>query len=133
MPIELTWLIPDKILLSRWIGDVSEEDMHVLVDEIGVVLDTATSLIHTVIDLSEVRHVSIGVAQVYLQSRIPTHPHRGRIGMVRSNVEGATVADLVNRLSRREMVRFFSTRGEARDFLLSHDTPPPPLPPDQTH
>jgi hypothetical protein len=129
MPIELSWLIPDKILLSRWMGDISGEDMRVLVEELRIVLDGADFPIHTVIDLSEARHVSSEAADVYLQSPIPTHVHRGRIGMVKSNVEGEIVATLVNRQAHREMVRMFDTRDEACAFLLDHDTPPPPLQP----
>jgi hypothetical protein len=130
MPIELTWLIPDKILLSRWTDDITVEDMCVLVEELRIVLDAAAFPIHTVIDLSEVHHIPTETAYVYLQSQIPAHPHRGRIGMVRSNSEDEIVANLVNFLSQHEMVRQFSTRAEARDYLLSHDTPPPPLRPD---
>jgi hypothetical protein len=129
VPIELSWLIPDKILLSRWTGDISGEDMRVLVEELGIVLDGAAFPIHTVIDLSEARHVSTEAVYVYLQSSIPRHVHRGRIGMVKSNMEGEVVADLVNRISRREMVRTFDTRAEACKFLLDHDNPPPPLQP----
>jgi hypothetical protein len=130
VPIELSWLIPDKILLSRWTDDITVEDMCVLVEELRIVLDAAAFPIHTVIDLSEVRHISTETAYVYLQSQIPTHPHRGRIGMVKPNSEGEIAANLVNCLSQREMVRMFSTRVEARDYLLSHDAPPPPLPSD---
>jgi len=129
VPIELSWLIPDKILLSRWTGDITEEDMRVLVEELEIVLDSAALPIHTVIDLSEARHVSTEAAYVYLQSSIPAHVHRGRIGVVKANIEAKAVADLVNRISRREMVRMFATRDEACRFLLNHDNPPPPLPP----
>jgi hypothetical protein len=129
VPIELSWLIPDKILLCRWIGDISGEDVRVLVEELGIVLDGAAYPIHTVIDLSEVRQVSFEAAYAYLQSSIPRHVRQGQTGIVRSNIEGEIVADLANRISRRELVRTFDTRDEASQFLLDHDNPPPPLQP----
>jgi hypothetical protein len=130
MPIELSWMIPDKILLSRWTGDISAEDVRVLVEELGIALDTAAIPVHTVIDLSEARHLSTETARVYLHSRLPTHPCRGQIGIVRSTIEAENAADLGNRLSQHETVRTFATREEARSYLLSHDVPPPALRPD---
>jgi hypothetical protein len=129
VPIELSWLIPDKVLLCRWIGDISGEDVRVLVEELGIVLDGAPYPIHTVIDLSEVQQVSFEAAYVYLQSSIPRHVRQGRTGIVRPNIEGEVAADLVNRISRRELVRTFDARDEACRFLLDHDNPPPPVQP----
>jgi len=130
MPIELSWLIPDKILLSRWTGDISGEEVRVFVEEVEIALDAAALPVHTVIDLSEARHISVETAWVYLQSRLPTHPCRGQIGIVRSTLDGEIVTDLVNRLSPRTTVRAFATREEARNYLLSHNDSPPPLRPD---
>lgn len=130
MPIELSWLIPDRILLSRWTGDISTEDVRVLVEELGIALDAAAVPIHTVIDLSEARHMPTETASLYLQSRLPAHPCRGLIGIVGSTLDGEIVTDLVNWLSLRERVRTFATREEARLYLLSHDNPPLPLRPD---
>lgn len=131
MPIELTWLVPDMVILSRWIADVTEDDMLVLVDELGLILDTATRPIHTVIDMSDVMDISPNAGYGYLQSRIPTHPNRGRVGLVSPSFQGQVLADMLNRISQLEQFRFFDTRAEARDYLLIHDTPPPPLQPDE--
>jgi len=130
MPIELSWLIPDKILLCLWTGEISAEDGRVLVEELGIALDVAAVPVHTVIDLSEARHISAEVAQLYVHSRLPAHPCRGQIGIVRSTTDSESVTDLVNRLSKRVIVRAFATREEARNYLLSHDVPLPPLRPD---
>lgn len=129
MPIELTWMIPDQILFSRWSEDVSPGDMHVLVEELGIILDAADRTIRTLIDLTDVRTIHSDVLPIYLQSSIPRHPRRGWIALA-GTLEG--IQALVERLNKntgREMVRLFATRAEARDYLLSHDTPPPALPP----
>jgi hypothetical protein len=128
MPIELSWLLPDTILLSRWSGDIAEPDVRVLVDELGIILDNAPRLIHTIIDLSETRVVHDEAAYYYFRSRIPRHPRRGRVALVKASFHSRALADVLNRISQREMFRLFDSRDEARDFLLRHDTPPPGLP-----
>jgi hypothetical protein len=130
MPIELTWLVPDLIILSRWIGHIKEDDMLVLVDELGLILDSAARPIHSVIDMSDVIDISPNAAYSYIQSRIPTHPRRGRIGLVGTTFQSQVLADMLNRITRLELFRLFDTRAEARDYFLLHDSPPPPLPSD---
>jgi hypothetical protein len=127
MPIELSWLLPDKILLSLWSGDITVQDVHVLVEELGIILDAAPHTIHSVIDLANARHVDDEAAYYYFSSRIPRHPRRGRVALVRASFQGVALADVFNRVSDLELFRLFDTRDEARDFLLRHDSPPPGL------
>lgn len=127
MPIELTWMVPDKILLSRWIGAITNNDLAILLDELRIALDNALGLIHTVIDLTETTSISPDVVYLYIQSQIPSHPRRGRIGLVGTTFQSEALADLLNRIAQRELVRLFSGRLTARDFLLHNDTPPPVL------
>ncbi len=127
MPIEFSWLLPDKILLSRWSGDITEQDVRVLVDELGVILDNAPRLVHTIIDLSEVGRIHDETVYYYFNSRIPRHPRRGRVALVRASFHGRALADVLNRVSQHELFRLFESREEARDFLLRHDTTPPAL------
>ncbi len=129
MPIELTWLLPDTILLSRWTDTISEEDLRVLVEELDIIFNASAGLIHTVIELSGVDHISTDGIYLYIQSDVSRHPHRGRICLVNPTFESEVMADMTNRIFQREMVRFFESRDEARDFLLSHDSPPPDLGP----
>jgi hypothetical protein len=129
MPIELSWLLPDAILLSQWSGDITEADMRVLIDELGIILENAPRLVHTIIDLSESGHVHDDAIYYYFRSRIPRHPHRGRVALVGASFHGQALADVLNRVSQREMIRLFDSRDDARDFLLNHDSAPPALPP----
>jgi hypothetical protein len=128
MPIELSWLVPDAILLSQWSGDITPPDVGVLVDELGIILDNAPRLIHTVIDLSDARRINDDAVYSYFRSPIPRHPRRGRIALVGASFHSQALADVLNRVSEHEMFRLFNSRDEARDFLLRHDTPPPALP-----
>jgi hypothetical protein len=131
MPIELSWLVPDIILLSRWSGDITEQDMCVLVEELGIILDAAPRVIHSVIDLSDTQRIQDEAAYYYFRSRIPQHPRRGRVALVRAPFQGMVLADVFNRVSQQEMFRLFDTRDEARAFLMRHDTSPPVLPPSE--
>ncbi len=127
MPIELSWLLPDKILISAWSGHITVQDMQVLVEELGIILDAAPYTVHSVIDLSSARQIDDEAAYYYFSSRIPRHPRRGRIALVRAPFHGAALADVFNRVAERELFRLFDSRDEARDFLLHHDSPPPSL------
>jgi hypothetical protein len=128
MPIELSWLLPDAILLSQWSGDITEPDMCVLVDELGIILDNAPRLVHTIIDLSEAGHVHDDAVYYYFRSPIPRHPHRGRVALVGGSFHSQALSDVLNRVFQREMIRLFDSRDDARNFLLSHDSAPPALP-----
>jgi hypothetical protein len=132
MPIELIWLLPDAILLSRWSGDITEHDAYVLVDELGIILDNAPRLVHAILDLSEAGDIDDDAIYYYFGSRIPRHPHRGRVALIGASFHSQALADILNRVSQQEMFRLFDSREEARAFLLAHDTPPPDLPPSES-
>jgi len=127
MPVELTWMQPDKILLTRWISAVGDDDVRVLFEELRIILDHAETPVHLIIDLSDVTELSPDTPYIFLQSAIPAHSQRGRIGLVGSRLHAQVMADLVNRVLAHEMMRLFRDRTLARDFMLEHDSPPPKL------
>ncbi|MBN1681515.1 MAG: STAS/SEC14 domain-containing protein [Anaerolineae bacterium] len=127
MAIEITWLIPDKIVLSRWTGEVTVEDVEMMVEELGITFENSRHTIHSMIDLSNFSHTSREAMTAYLNSPIPTHPRRGRVAVVGSSSEAIDLADYVNSALKLDMVRLFETHEKARAFLLEHDTPPPAL------
>ncbi|NLX08971.1 MAG: hypothetical protein GXY36_04900 [Chloroflexi bacterium] len=125
MPIELTWLVPEKILLSRWIGEISPDDMRVAVEELLIILDSASELIHSVIDLGDFHKTHADAIRVYVESPVRAHPNRGQIGVIDAPGDLQSLLDQINRAWQRRMLRYFDSRAEARDFLLAHDHPPP--------
>jgi hypothetical protein len=127
MPIELTWLVPDKIMLERWSGAIDDYHAGVMIEEMSLILDTAHAPVHTLLDLSEVGHISPSLIYLYLRSSLPRHPNRGRMCGFNSTVECEILADLLNRITQRELLRLFPTRDAARNYLIGHDSPPPPL------
>jgi hypothetical protein len=128
MPIELSWLVPDAILLSHCTGDITLSDMSLLVDELRIILDNAPRLVHTIIYLSNARRINDDAVYYYFRSPIPQHPRRGRVALIGASFHSQALADVLNRVSEREMFRVFDSHDEARAFLLRHDTPPPALP-----
>ncbi|MBI5957726.1 MAG: STAS/SEC14 domain-containing protein [Chloroflexi bacterium] len=127
MPVEMIWLVPDKILLSRWIGNITAADINIVLDEIRLILENADDYIHSLIDLADLGTIDPDAIYLYAQSALATHPHRGRIAGVNPTFESEVLADLLNRMTQRELIRMFPTREAARDFLLQNDTPPPLL------
>ncbi len=125
MPIEFTWVLPDKILLARLYGKIQAEDVSVSLEELSFILDQVPGLLHIVLETSELTDVAMDAVYYYLGNPVNFHPHRGRIAAVGRGYRVEIVADVINRISQYELVRLFRTREEAQDFLLSHDTPPP--------
>ncbi|NDJ76009.1 MAG: STAS/SEC14 domain-containing protein [Chloroflexi bacterium] len=127
MPVEVRWLVPNKIIDSRWSGDITAEDAEYLVQKLLNVFDAATTPIHSIVDIGESGHISPDFIRIYLESPAANHTRRGRIAIVGSSAQRHVLADLVNKVSQRELVRLFETRAAARAYLLEHDSPPPPL------
>ncbi|MBN1565220.1 MAG: hypothetical protein JXA10_15350 [Anaerolineae bacterium] len=125
MSIEITWMIPQRILLASGGEPITESDMQVFVEEWRFILDAASRLIHTIWDLSNVQTITESVPYIYYDSRIPEHPRRGRTALINPNFQGRVQADILNRISGHELFRAFESRDAARDFLLAHDSPPP--------
>jgi hypothetical protein len=127
MPFEFIWLIPNKILLSRWYGAVTVDDARVLTDELAVVFDEADTLIHTVIDTRDLTDFDPEFLKAYFASPAAAHPYRGRIAIVQAPTQWLSLVDHANQMTGRMLARVFETRDEARDYLLANDSPPPPL------
>lgn len=127
MPIEFLWMIPNKILLSRWYDDVTVEDAIVLTDELAVVFEEADTLIHTVIDMREITEMDPDFLKAYFASPASAHPRRGRVAIVQPPDHLLPLVARANQMAGRDLVRVFETRSAAREFLAAHDSPPPPL------
>lgn len=127
MTIELTWLIPDSILLSRWIDDVSRQDLKLLIDDLSVIFAVAPRLVHTIIDLTDARSIEYEALAIYMASDAPRHPRRGRIAIVDPPPDAISVIEILNNAARQQMLVVFETQQQAREFLLANDSPAPLL------
>lgn len=125
MSLELSWLIPDKILLLSWADTVTDDDMRILIEELVIILDAADQVIHSVIEMAGAHTFSDSIIYEYYQSPAAHHPQRGRIALVQPTFQLKVLADVVNRVSESELFHTCATREEACAFLLANDSPPP--------
>ena len=119
MPIEIRWLKPNHILISRWYGKVTCQDMTVLVEELGRILQNAPRPIHTLLDMREAEGYEKGVVELYFNSPVPTHPNRGTLAVVNAPPPLLSMIEDANRIAGYKVVYTFNDYQSAQQFLLS--------------
>ena len=124
MPIEIRWLKPNHILISRWYGRVTRQDMIVLIEELQRILQNAPRPIHTLLDMSGTESYEEGVVELYIESPVPKHPHRGVLALVHAPAHLMPLVEKANHLAGRTIVYLFDDYQSAQKFLLSDETPP---------
>ncbi len=135
MPIEIRWLVPNHILISRWYEVVTRHDMFILIEELERILQSAPRPIHTLLDMTEAEGYEEGVVELYIQSPVPKHPNRGHLALVHAPPHLMPLVEKANTLAGRTMVHLFDDYQTAKQFLLSSDAPnqeTPPTPPAPT-
>lgn len=124
MPIEIRWLRPNHILISRWYGQVTCQDMLILTEELMRILDNAQGLVHTLLDMSEAESYEEGMAELYVNSPVAQHANRGRLAVVCMPQNLWPMVEKANRLAGRTILPLFDDYQMAQQFLLSNEAPP---------
>lgn len=121
MPIELTWFIPNRILLMSWSGQVTADDICIMIDELSVVYNHVDGYLHAIIELYEVEHVDPHVVQVFIHHPAFSDPHRGQVALVRLPHQFLPIVIEANKIAQEQFVHIFETRIAAQNFLLTLD------------
>ena len=129
MPIEIRWLRPNHILISRWYGRVTCQDMIILVEELQRILQNAPRPIHTLLDMSGTESYEEGVVELYIESPVPKHPRRGMLALVRAPAHFMPLVEKANTLAGRTIIHIFDDYQSAQQFLLSDDLDGDDVPP----
>ena len=122
MPIEVRWLRPNHILISRWYGKITRQDIVVLVEELERIFQNAPRPVHTLIDMREAESYEKGVVELYFDSPVPTHPNRGTLAVVNAPLPLLSLIEEANRLAGYTVVHLFDDYQSAQQFLLSDGT-----------
>ncbi|GEM_PF-4580038 len=133
MPIEIRWLVPNHILISRWYGVVTHQDMLFLIEDLENILDNAPRPIHTLLDMNEAEGYEESIVELYINSPIPYHSNRGTLALAHAPERFLPLVERLNSLAGRTLIYLFDDYQSARQFLLSggaSDTQAPPTPPD---
>ncbi|RMG86802.1 MAG: STAS/SEC14 domain-containing protein [Chloroflexi bacterium] len=84
MPFEISWYIPKRVILSRLVGDVTEDDMHGMFDLSIAMLDEGQPPVHMIADQTAVGKFPNNLSAMQFMVRKP-HPNMGWVVVVSSN------------------------------------------------
>lgn len=137
MPYEVTWLVPDRVILARHYGKFTREDLHAYLAESFALRDSADQtpgapLVHTVTDASAMtsQDMNIGDLRTVLEQL-----REQRVGWsvyISPNPVTRFLASIGHQFAGVRY-RAFGTMAEAIAFLQDADkTLPVITPPDQT-
>jgi hypothetical protein len=119
MPVEVSWLHPERITFIRLYGVVSLNEIKDLVDEVQDRLNNAEAPIHFITDISGIGRYEIGLSQ--LRSLFaPLHRSSGWTVIYGSNKIIRFFASVLFQLYRGKLY-FVDTYDEALAYILQVD------------
>lgn len=71
MPVELSWLVEDKVTYSKFIGKVTMDELH-MISDFGIELmeQSPNPIIHSIQDLSELQSIPMNIKDMISQARV---------------------------------------------------------------
>jgi hypothetical protein len=122
MPYQTGWSVENRLIVTRYTGIITVEDIRGQIDETHALMEQGTPMIHSIIDLSNIeKWPPLSVVNEFRAMDIESV--RERIGwsiIVANSVVlkfGSALFAPVFNLRQR----IFSTLDEALDFLQEHD------------
>ncbi len=84
MPFELSWYVPKRVILSRLIGDITEDDMHGMFDLAIAMLDEGHPPVHLIADHTHMGKFPNNFGAMQFMVRKP-HPNMGWVVVISPN------------------------------------------------
>lgn len=121
MPYKTSWLIPERIVITKLWGNVSLEDVQNISKEVEEKVEEGTPLVHHISDSLDAERFefSLKTFQVMFRSARPLEGMGWQISVTRNPINRMTSA-IVNRFVRTRY-RSFDTVQEALQFLSAKD------------
>ncbi len=134
MPIEMSWYVQDRVILLKFIGDITVEDMQEISANYIDMVDTAEGdwLIHALHDADQMESLPRAIKDTVNNARDAfKHPRSG--WTVAYNIRKPVLKLFGNMATGMLRVRYriFNTRAEALAFLQETDQTLPELVTDQ--
>lgn len=128
MPFKVAWYVENRVILTRYTGVITVEDIHLQMSQTKELIHQGTPLIHSIIDLSQIeKWPPLNVVNEFRSTDISDL--RTKMGwsiIVANNVIlkfGTALFTPIFKLRQR----VFSTVDEALAFLQQEDSTLPPL------
>ena len=115
MPTHEEWLSP-SIFVTKWESPLSSEELRLAFGAIYDALEESENGAHVMFDLTQSGMIPFNAPYLALKSGFMTHPHAGRVAVVGMNIRAEILADIVVKVTRRDIL-FFPTYDKAREYL----------------
>jgi hypothetical protein len=119
MPVEVSWLIPQRIVYERFSGEVTVEDIRHNSDLVAPMMAEGVPLIHTIIDVSEITGHP-GLNEIRNSTPMETYDGEGWRILVGANAVARFIGSIILQIMQRRF-RAFQTMEEALQFLEDQD------------
>ncbi|MFN8451322.1 MAG: hypothetical protein U0521_22755 [Anaerolineae bacterium] len=131
MPVDVSWFLDKRVLMCRFQGNVTIEELRDLAQTGIDSLETCSyPVMHSLYDAAALTSLPINLQSIaHAASRPYAHPKMGWIAIYNAHVPIlAFAADMILRLFRVRY-RIVNTQADALDFLNAIDPDLPPLQP----
>jgi hypothetical protein len=119
MPIEVSWLIPQRVVYERFSGEITLDDIRQNSELVGPLMAEGIPLIHTIIDVTEVTSHP-GLNEIRNSTPMETYDNEGWRILVGGNAIARFIGSVILQLMQRRF-RAYPTMEEAIQFLAEID------------
>lgn len=124
MPVEIGWLVKNRVIGSYYYGDVTPEDIEQAADKIAHLINSCdTPEVHSIIDTTNIRHFprDINILRRVTHKSL-SHPRRGWLIIYGRDDTMIRVATRFTVSIFKVRLRMFAEREEAVRYLKSVDS-----------
>lgn len=120
MPYEITWLVENRVLLTRPVGDISIEELEDAVVRMQTMMNAGEEPIHTLSDNRQVGTFPTSLST--LKKFMTRHPKAtGWSVLIQDNSAARFVSEMVTRFAGQSKLKSFVTLQEGVAFLERND------------
>jgi hypothetical protein len=119
MPVEVSWLVPQRIVYEHFTGDVTVQDLRHNSEVVAPMMAEGIPLVHTIIDISHITSHP-GINEIRNSTSMDTYDNEGWRILVGASAVAKFVGSIVLQLMKRRF-RAFDTLDEALQFLADQD------------
>jgi hypothetical protein len=121
MAYEISWLVENRLMYIKYVGDMTVEDLELAIQEMQALLDVGEAPIHTI---SDNRFLGQFPTSLSTLKKLMT-PHPKAIGwsvLIQENTATRFIGEMLTRFSGQHQVKSFARLRDALTFLERNDT-----------
>jgi hypothetical protein len=120
MAYHVEWYHPNRVILARFWGDTSVEELKEMFESLIARMDVGDAPVHTISDITEMRKFPLSIAAIKNAMPRADHPNQGWNVVVGGPVLAHSFSQIISRVLNVRY-RSFQTRDEALEFLAMQD------------